>query len=82
MIDKKPLGTDPEDFVDDFSNAVEQWRSELEQWEKERLSGSFHPWGVADDFKIKLLGDLDRFLDMQNKVNIMILAALDDLRKS
>ena len=75
------FGTDPAKFVDDFSNAVKQWRLEREQWEESIPTGAYYPWGTADNFKRKVLKDLDRFLDMQDQVNIMMLAALDDLRR-
>ena len=50
------------------------------RWEDGIETGLTSPWGKADTFKIKLLRDLDGFLKMQDQINIMMLAALDDLK--
>ena len=56
-------------------------RLEREQWEESIPSGGFYPWGTADSFKRKLLGDLDRLFKLQDQINVLMLAALDELRR-
>ena len=72
---------DPAEFVDEFSKVVAQWSSERKQWEESITThGGNSTWGRHSTFKAKVLGDLDRMFKMQDKVNVMMLAALDELR--
>ena len=70
---------DPKAFVDDFTKVVNQWKAQRAHWEEVRQSGGYGVWGQADTFKIKLLEDLERLFHLQDQLNIMMLAALDDL---
>ena len=73
--------TDPAGRVDEFSKIVAQWRLERERWEKSIPLGGHDPWGTHSHVKVKLLRDLDGLFKLQDQINVMMLAALDDLRK-
>lgn len=76
--------TDPEDYVDRFGEQAERWRKWRAVWETHASAGSAVPgesFKAYDSFTAKLLRDLDELFKTQDQINIMMLAALDDLRK-
>ena len=75
------MQNDPAEFVDEFTRLVNGWRSERAEWEKSIPMGGTEPWGLHSHFKVKLLGDLDRMFKLQDQINVMMLNALDELRK-
>lgn len=76
---------DPERYVESFSKQVEEWREWRAKWEHFALKGSGVPGdGFFEPYKhftAKLLKDLDTLFDTQEKVNVMMLAAIDDLKR-
>ena len=85
MTVKDTFKADPVEFVEKFSQQVEDWRKWRADWEKYSLSGSAVPGDdfvkLRDGFTVKLLNDLDELFKTQEQVNIMMLAALDELRR-
>ena len=81
MTAKDTSIADPAKFVDEFSKVVNQWRLEREQWEKSIPEGRYGAWGMHSHFKAKLLGDLDRLFKLQDQINVMMLATLDERRR-
>ena len=71
-------GIDTEEFVDAFTEFVNQWKLEREQWEK----GSYANWGMRDNFKIKIVGDLEKAFELQNRINIVMLHKLEELQRN
>ena len=72
--------TDPAHFVDEFTKQVEDWR----EWRKRHEAGRTRvgdPSKIRDPFTMKMLKDLDEMLTIQDRVNNMMLAALDELRE-
>ena len=72
--------TDPANFVDEFTKQVEDWREWRKRYEAGRTRAG-DPFKLRDPFTIKILKDLDEMLTTQDRVNNMMLAALDELRK-
>ena len=79
------MTVDPEQYVDRFSQRVDEWR----EWYKVWLQRSQNGEGVPGDHFVlnanpvvaKFLREAEEIMVLQVQVNVMMLAAIDDLKK-
>ena len=74
---------DPQQFVDAFSHRVGEWQEWYEKWKRAASQGEGLPGENSvrayDPWEVRRLDYLTMLLDLQQKVNVMLLAAIDDL---
>ena len=73
---------DPSGFADKFKQLLEDWQLLSEHWRKAAppLYASSNLYALRDWEKDRL-DALERVLVAQQQVNLMVVAAIDDLRK-
>ena len=76
--------TDPAEFVDKFTEQVKHWREARPIWERHIIEGygtsdGKRNWDARASTK-ELFDALDDLFKTQQNINVMMLAALDELK--
>lgn len=85
MATRRDNISDPEHFVDEFGRKINEWQEWYEKWKSYASQGRGIPGDTyfkgLDDWTLRMFDDMAQMLRTQEQVNIMMLAAIDDLKR-